>query len=270
MAPSQSDSEPSAALAEHCYYCFTVIEHELNSNSYSSRPPAAPFEDDGNEYPLFVTWNIFPHSSTARRSILSSASSTATPRLRGCIGTFEPYPLSQGLAEYASIAAFKDRRFSPISSSELARLECGVSLLTHFEDCDDHLDWDVGVHGIYIHLPNPALAPKPLLARGNEDSASSSSGSGASTPAPPKSTRSSRFSKSAHSGPNFLTATYLPDVIPDQGWTKQEAIDSAIRKAGFNGKITDDIRNALRVRRYRSQKVSRTYDEYLAWKQDRN
>lgn len=270
MAPSQSDSEPSAALAEHCYYCFTVIEHELNSNSYSSRPPAAPFEDDGNEYPLFVTWNIFPHSSTARRSILSSASSTATPRLRGCIGTFEPYPLSQGLAEYASIAAFKDRRFSPISSSELARLECGVSLLTHFEDCDDHLDWDVGVHGIYIHLPNPALAPKPLLARGNEDSASSSSGSGASTPAPPKSTRSSRFSKSAHSSPNFLTATYLPDVIPDQGWTKQEAIDSAIRKAGFNGKITDDIRNALRVRRYRSQKVSRTYDEYLAWKQDRN
>ncbi len=240
-----------------------VIEHELNSSS--SPEPTPPFDHDGQEYPLFVTWNIFPHSSV-RKSILPSSSSQSTPRLRGCIGTFEPYPLAQGLAEYASISAFKDRRFSPISSAELPRLECGVSLLTGFEDCDDYLDWEVGVHGIYIHLPNPALAPKPLLSGGNEDSASSSSGSGASTPAPASAKKASRFSKSAL-GPTFLTATYLPDVIPDQGWTKQEAIDSAIRKAGFNGRITEEIRKALRVRRYRSEKVQRTYAEYVAWKQ---
>ncbi|CDW98798.1 hypothetical protein, partial [Sporisorium scitamineum] len=103
-----------------------------------------------------------------------------------------------------------------------------------------------------------------LLGGGNEDSASSSSGSGASTPAP-ASSKKSRFSRS---GPAFLTATYLPDVIPDQGWTKQEAIDSAIRKAGFTGRITDDIRNSLGVRRYRSEKVQCTYADYVAWKQD--
>lgn len=256
-------STASAARLEHCYYCFMVIEQEMNSSS-SSRP-TPPFQDNDQEYPLFVTWNIFSHSST-RKSILSSTSSRPTPRLRGCIGTFEPYPLAQGLAEYASISAFKDRRFSPISQAELSRLECGVSLLTAFEECDDYLDWEVGIHGIYIHLPNPALAPKPLLAGGNEDSASSSSGSGASTPAP--AAKKSRFSRSSASEPTFLTATYLPDVIPDQGWTKQEAIDSAIRKAGFNGRITEEIRKALRVRRYRSEKVHCTYHEYVAWKQD--
>ncbi|SPO31966.1 related to AMME syndrome candidate gene 1 protein [Ustilago trichophora] len=263
MTPSAPSHAPSTAIPEHCYYCFMVIEHELNSNSEPK--PSPPFNDDDQEYPLFVTWNIFPHSST-RKSILSSPSSRPTPRLRGCIGTFEPYPLAHGLAEYASISAFKDRRFSPISQVELSRLECGVSLLTEFEDCQDYLDWQVGVHGIYIHLPNPALAPKPLLARGNEDSASSSSGSGASTPAP--AAKKTRLSRSSSSEPTFLTATYLPDVIPDQGWSKQQAIDSAIRKAGFNGRITEDIRKALRVRRYRSEKVQSTWHDYVAWKQD--
>lgn len=263
MAPNTSKDALSVAIPEHCYYCFMVIQHELNPSS--SPKPAPPFKDDDQEYPLFVTWNIFPHSST-RKSILSSPTCPPTPRLRGCIGTFEPYSLAQGLAEYASISAFKDRRFSPISQAELSRLECGVSLLTGFEDCQDYLDWQVGVHGIYIHLPNPALAPKPLLAGGNQDSASSSSGSGASTPAP--AAKKSRLSRSSSDEPSFLTATYLPHVIPDQGWSKQQAIDSAIRKAGFNGRITQDIRNALSVRRYRSEKVERTWHDYVAWMQD--
>ncbi|SOV09834.1 related to AMME syndrome candidate gene 1 protein [Ustilago sp. UG-2017a] len=254
MAPSNSNNSPSAALPEHCYYCFAVIEHELNPTSHPT--PTPPFDDEGQEYPLFVTWNILTHSSVGKRAC--SPASRPTPRLRGCIGTFEAYPLAQGLAEYASISAFKDGRFPAITQAELPRLECGVSLLTGFEECDDYLDWQVGTHGIYIHLPNPALAPKSLLAGGNQDSASSRS----STPAV-----TCRFARSEASGPAVLTATYLPDVIPDQGWTKVEAIDSAMRKAGFDGKITEDIRRSLRVRRYRSDKVERRYAEYVAWKQ---
>lgn len=248
MAPTNPDGTPSAAIPEHCYYCFQVIEHELNSSSSSH--PTPPFSDDGQEYPLFVTWNIYPSTSSRRSSL------PPTPRLRGCIGTFESQPLTEGLAEYASIAAFKDRRFNPISPSELPRLECGVSLLTGFEECDDYLDWEIGVHGIYIHLPNPAL-------KATEDSASSSSSSGASTPAPPAGGRK----WGGRSGPAFLTATYLPDVMPEQGWTKTEAIDSAIRKAGYSGKVTEGMRRSLRVRRYRSEKVQCTYEDYLGWKQ---
>ena len=130
-----------------------------------------------------------------------------------------------------------------------------MSLLTGFEDCEDYLDWEVGTHGIYIHLLNPAQAPK-----GFEDGTSSSSGSGSSTPAPQNRRRS---------GTNVLTATYLPDVIPEQGWTKKEAIDSAIRKAGWSGKITEDLRRGLRVRRYRSEKVERSWGEYVKWKEEK-
>ena len=63
--------------------------------------------------PLFVTWNT--RSSRPGRA----------PRLRGCIGTFEPLPIREGLAEYALISAFKDSRFRKIESHELESLECG-------------------------------------------------------------------------------------------------------------------------------------------------
>ena len=29
------------------------------------------------------------------------------------------------------------------------------------------------------------------------------------------------------------TAVYLPEVMPEQGWTKAETIDSLIRKSGY-------------------------------------
>ena len=46
----------------------------------------------------------------------------------------------------------KDRRFSPIRLTDVERLQCGVSLLTNFEDGQDYLDWEVGKHGIWIEF----------------------------------------------------------------------------------------------------------------------
>lgn len=144
-----------------------------------------------------------------------------------------------------------------------------VSLLTDFEECSDYLDWDVGTHGIYIHLPNPALASQETgrLGAANDgtpSSTSSASSSGSSTPASaPRNKASWRGSERP-----FLTATYLPDVMPAQGWTKVEAIDSAIRKAGWDGRITESMRKGLRVRRYQSAKCSKTYDEWQAWRKE--
>jgi AMMECR1 domain-containing protein len=63
-----------------------------------------------------------------------------------------------------------------------------------------------------------------------------------------------------------MTATYLPEVAKEQGWTKVEAIDSAIQKAGWNGKVTEEMRKGLRVRRYQSEKASARYPE---WEQAR-
>ncbi|KAH9223082.1 AMMECR1 domain-containing protein [Leptodontidium sp. 2 PMI_412] len=87
--------------------------------------------------PLFVTWNTVS-PTTANRS------------LRGCIGTFETQDLESGLESYTLISALEDTRFSPISASELSSLEVSVTLLTDFEDTEDQLDWDLGVHGLKI------------------------------------------------------------------------------------------------------------------------
>ncbi len=66
-------------------------------------------------------------------------------------------------------SAFQDTRFHPIAARELPALECGVTLLTHFEPVDDPLDWTIGTHGLRIeflhhgrrygstYLPNIAL-----------------------------------------------------------------------------------------------------------------
>ncbi|KAF2500438.1 hypothetical protein BU16DRAFT_547291 [Lophium mytilinum] len=85
--------------------------------------------------PLFVTWNTVLGNETS---------------LRGCIGTFAPHELDDGLRSYALTSAFGDHRFDRIKRSELASLECGVTLLTNFEDVSDPMAWEIGKHGLRI------------------------------------------------------------------------------------------------------------------------
>ena len=54
--------------------------------------------------------------------------------LRGCIGSLQAYrPLDQDVRENARAAAFRDRRFTPLSAAELAATRVEVSLLTPAE-----------------------------------------------------------------------------------------------------------------------------------------
>lgn len=64
------------------------------------------------------------------------------------------------------------------------------------------------------------------------------------------------------------TATYLPEVAKEQGWTRTETIDSLLRKAGYWKPVTDDFRNTIKLTRYRSEKIIVAYDEYLAVRQN--
>ncbi|KAJ8440752.1 hypothetical protein Cgig2_005483 [Carnegiea gigantea] len=71
--------------------------------------------------------------------------------------------------------------------------------------------------------------------------------------------------------PDFSTrrsATYLPEVAAHEGWTKVEAIDSLMRKAGFNGVITESLRKRIRLTRYQSTKFTMPYGEYIAYVKD--
>jgi len=59
------------------------------------------------------------------------------------------------------------------------------------------------------------------------------------------------------------TATYLPEVPTTQGWDKLQTIDSLLRKGGFKGQVTGDVRRSIRLVRYQSEKVSIGYQEYF-------
>lgn len=120
------------AQPEMGFFCFDVLYCQLHQLD----PPKAPnFSNEA--FPLFVTWTIGKDM-----------------RLRGCIGTFNAMHLHAGLREYATTSAFKDSRFNPITQDELPRLHVSVSILRHFEDGIDYLDWEVGVHGIRIEFHN--------------------------------------------------------------------------------------------------------------------
>ncbi|KAJ3295792.1 AMME chromosomal region protein 1-like [Borealophlyctis nickersoniae] len=192
----------------HCFYCFDVLAAHLEGRK---KHLPAEFDDDSlyvfTSRPLFVTWHI---------------THNGTQRLRGCIGNFSAMKLHAGLKEYALTSALKDRRFSPISLKELKKLDCGVSLLTHFEAGEDYLDWEVGKHGIWIEFEDDGGCRR--------------------------------------------TATYLPEVMPEQGWTKLEAIDSLLRKGGFEGRITQRVRESIKLTRYQSSKTTVTYEEYIAFR----
>lgn len=66
------------------------------------------------------------------------------------------------------------------------------------------------------------------------------------------------------SGGQVRSAVYLPDVIPEQGWTQTEAIDSLIRKAGCEQPITDALRSSLEVRRFISTRCTVSHERWAS------
>jgi len=182
---------------EMCFFCFDVLYchlHELH-------PPEDPFFSN-EMFPLFVTWKIGKDE-----------------RLRGCIGTFSEMHLHSGLREYSITSAMKDSRFSPMTREEFPHLRVAVSILCQFEDGEDYLDWEVGVHGIRIEF---------YTERGSKK-----------------------------------TATYLPEVATQQGWDKIQTIDSLLRKGGFKGQVTPEVRKSVRLVRYQSEKMTASYNDYV-------
>lgn len=95
-----NNNEVAIVQPEHALYCFDVLADKLHSPSADAAAAAGHleprFHDGADVYPLFVTWNIKPRSS--------SASSKTDWRLRGCIGNFGGLPLTKGLQEYALIS----------------------------------------------------------------------------------------------------------------------------------------------------------------------
>lgn len=127
---SSSATTNNIVSVDMCFFCFDVLISHLDHVP----PPENP-RFTNEPFPLFVTWSLGKDK-----------------RLRGCIGTFTAMNLHKGLKEYALDSAVKDSRFSPIGRDEITKLNVSVSILRHFEDVNNYLDWEVGIHGIRIEF----------------------------------------------------------------------------------------------------------------------
>ncbi|KAG6611209.1 uncharacterized protein IUM83_12716 [Phytophthora cinnamomi] len=64
------------------------------------------------------------------------------------------------------------------------------------------------------------------------------------------------------------SATYLPQVAREQGWTHVETVTSLMRKAGYRRSVSQDMLKTVKVTRYRSSIHKLTYQQYLSLKQE--
>lgn len=64
-----------------------------------------------------------------------------------------------------------------------------------------------------------------------------------------------------------LGATYLPDVAREQGWSREEAVVSLMRKAGWGGRREEWRGVRVKVVRYQGKKVSLGYEEWREWRE---
>ena len=72
-------------------------------------------------------------------------------------------------------------------------------------------------------------------------------------------------------GGHRMGATYLPNIMPEQGWTKEEALVSLMRKAGWSGRTRDWKETFERGKgslvRYEGRKANLNWDEWHEWKE---
>ncbi len=119
-------------------------------------------------------------------------------------------------------SATEDSRFSPLQVSEIDGLTVSVNILHSFAKIDNHLDWEIGKHGVYAKFTVK-----------DHD-------------------RPNR---------KTLTSTFLPSVALDHGWDQQLTLDQLRRKAGIRMSSTCLIESTV-IQTYESQVASLHYSDY--------
>ncbi|KAL1899627.1 hypothetical protein Cpir12675_001400 [Ceratocystis pirilliformis] len=66
-------------------------------------------------------------------------------------------------------------------------------------------------------------------------------------------------------GGRSFSGTYLPDVMVEQAWTKEETLENLVHKAGWRERMGDWQKLDLRVQRYKGSKAKAEYSDWLAW-----
>ena len=58
------------------------------------------------------------------------------------------------------------------------------------------------------------------------------------------------------------SATYLPEIAAREGWSRRYTVESLLRKAGYDGAVSDRLLASLQVTRYQSSPLTRAYADY--------
>eukprot|EP00968_Pinguiococcus_pyrenoidosus_P001198 scaffold53_cov193-Pinguiococcus_pyrenoidosus.AAC.35 len=235
------------ATEEMCRYCFDVLCLALESPDEAAPPP--PF-GAGISCPLFVTWNKRESDDL---------------RLRGCIGNLSPMPL-QEISTFVYKSAFQDHRFTPIEQHELPQLECGVSLLVHYEEAANAYDWEVGKHGILIDFRvgnrnfGATYLPEVAAEQGWDQTVSAAW----SRPQRMRAGCAERRKRRGSLKSGLLMQRKGCPAKPPRHL--QETIASLVRKAGYKGRPSTSLVESIRLTRYQSSKWKLGYDDWLPHK----
>lgn len=122
-----------------CLFAFETLHNKLTSESTPvslstfNLVTNSSSKDYPVKAPLFITWN-------------------KESQLRGCIGTFQPLKIEDGIKRFSLTSALDDPRFPPVNKSELPTLSVSVTLLDNFTTIHLPLDWEIGEHGLKINF----------------------------------------------------------------------------------------------------------------------
>ncbi|QLL32634.1 hypothetical protein HG536_0D01560 [Torulaspora globosa] len=180
---------------------------------------------------LYPDYPVDPSSNTSLFVTWKKKSRGSSEyHLRGCIGTFAQLPVVKGIERYSLIAALHDRRFSPISAAELNHLKCSCNILHNFETIYDGKG-DIYDWQVGTHGIELEFR-NPLTGR-------------------------------------TLSSTFLPEVMPEQGWDQRETFLNLIEKAGVStgvcgpaALLQDYEHYFVKVIRYEGRKSAITFEEF--------
>lgn len=225
-------SSEASKSSPYAFYAFYQLYNHLNGSGNSNSPNENLSE---SERFLEVCKTLYPGQKVnpAERTSLfvtwkKKSKSSGDYVLRGCIGTFAKPPLVQGIEKYSLIAALQDHRFSPITKSELPFLKCSCNILQNFTTIYDSSKGDIYNWEIGLHGIE-------LLFKHPRTGA-------------------------------VVSATFLPEVMPEQGWNKEETFFNLISKAGLGSHVEEVMDHYdeyfVEVIRYEGNKSAITYEDF--------
>ncbi|KAL9647228.1 hypothetical protein ABK040_012580 [Willaertia magna] len=230
------------ATIDMCKHCFDVIlyylnkrsstnNHMLTTTTKSKNHTKQHFEEEeeiedfpcNEKFPLFVTWKKKVVTTTNRRSFLSSIANTTKE---------ESYHLRGCIGTFSALSLSEGLKQYAITAAFKDHRFDPITL-----DEVNKLKCSVSLLVGFESLPKGNVYDWEIGLHG---------------------IRIQFFMNG-----RFYSATYLPEVAAEQGWSKEEALNSLIRKSGYKGKINSELLKEIELERYRSSKVSLSYEEYI-------